>query len=88
MKTKSEFAMVLKNKGSSSAWLEPVKFTIKGITAEGDRVAVEVESYGKFGNGKIYQNHYHFLFEVREGKIQAVREYLDTQHLKETIFTE
>jgi hypothetical protein len=50
--------------------------TPKGITAEGDRVAVEAESYGETASGKIYNNLYHFLFEVRGGKIQAVREYL------------
>ena len=52
----------------------------KGLTAEGDRVAVEAESYAKMKNGKTYQNTYHFLFIVRDGKIQSVKEYLDTIH--------
>ena len=34
------------------------------LTAEGDRVAVEMRSYAKFNNGKIYRNTYHFLFTV------------------------
>ena len=59
--------------------------TPKGLTAEGDRVAVEAESYGEMATGKIYNNLYHFLLEVRDGKIHAVREYLDTMHAKEVL---
>jgi ketosteroid isomerase-like protein len=59
--------------------------TPKGLTAEGDRVAAEVESYGETTTGKIYNNLYHFLFEVRDGKIQSVRGYLDTMHAKEVL---
>jgi ketosteroid isomerase-like protein len=58
---------------------------VKGVTAEGDRVAVEVESFAKMKSGKTYQNRYHFLCEVRDGKIQAVREYLDTMHANEVL---
>ncbi len=82
-KTKKEFAELLK--GLGSAMPEGLRITPKGITAEGDRVALEAESYGKHANGKIYQNQYHFLVEVRDGKIQAVREYLDTMHANEVL---
>jgi hypothetical protein len=56
-----------------------------GATAEGERVAVEAESYARMSNGKIYQNKYHFLFTVRNGKIQAVKEYLDTMHANDVL---
>ena len=56
-----------------------------GITAEGDRVAVEAESEGKTTTGKTYNNQYHFLFEVHDGKIQAIREYPDTMHAQEVL---
>jgi uncharacterized protein len=59
------------------------KVTIKAMTAEGDRVAVEAESYGETSAGKIYQQTYHYLFIVRDGKISVQNEYLDTLHLKE-----
>jgi ketosteroid isomerase-like protein len=59
------------------------KVTIKGMTAEGDRVAVEAESFGKTSAGKLYQQTYHYLFIVRNGKIAVQHEYLDTLHLKE-----
>jgi ketosteroid isomerase-like protein len=54
--------------------------TLKGAVAEGDKLALEAESYGELTNGRIYNQHYHFLIEFRDGKICAVREYLDTQH--------
>jgi uncharacterized protein len=57
-----------------------LKMTIKGAIVEGDRVALEAESYGELKNGRIYNQHYSFVIEFREGKICAVREYLDTQH--------
>ena len=54
--------------------------TVKGLVAEGDKVAVEVVSHGELVNGRVYDQEYHFLMTVRDGKISAVREYLDTQH--------
>jgi ketosteroid isomerase-like protein len=57
-----------------------IRLTPRAFTAEGDRVAVETESYTELKNGRVYNNQYHFLFEVRDGKIQSVKEYLDTEH--------
>jgi hypothetical protein len=65
-----------------------IKLTPKAMTAEGERVAVETESYAKLNNGRIYNNDYHFLFIVRDGKIHAVKEYLDTIHTNEVFFGE
>ncbi|HEU4387081.1 MAG TPA: nuclear transport factor 2 family protein [Blastocatellia bacterium] len=59
-----------------------LKMTVKGMIAEGDKVAVEVESYGELENGRIYNQQYHMLITIRDGKISAVREYLDTQHVQ------
>ncbi len=57
-----------------------LKMTPTGMVAEGDRVAVEVVSEGDLTNGRLYRQEYHMLLEFRDGKISAVREYLDTQH--------
>ena len=57
-----------------------LEMRLRGMTAEGERVAAEVESYGENPDGSIYNNEYHFLFVVRDGKIAQVKEYLDTQH--------
>jgi hypothetical protein len=80
-RTKQEF-------GESFKALAPiipkgVKITPKGITAEGERVALEADAYGELVNGKVYHNQLHVLVEVRDGKIQAVREYFDTMHVND-----
>ncbi len=63
-----------------------LKLTVKGAVAEGDKVAVEVESLGELRNGRVYNQEYHLLMTIRDGKISAVREYLDTQHVFATWF--
>ncbi len=62
-----------------------LRFTIKAMTAEGERVAVEAESYGKHVNGKIYNNLYHFLMVIRNGKLSELKEYMDTMHANEVL---
>ncbi len=59
---------------------EGLRFTITAMTAEGERVAVEAESYGRHVSGKTYHNQYHFLLIIRDGKIRALKEYMDTMH--------
>jgi uncharacterized protein len=78
-KTKAEFAEMISKVGG------PLRITPTGVTAEGERVAVEAESYCKMKNGKIYQNKSHFLFLVRDGKIQRVKEYFDTAYANELL---
>jgi uncharacterized protein len=63
-----------------------LRMTVKGMTAEGDRVAIEAESRGELRNGRVYAQKYHLLMIVRDGRIAAVREYLDTQHVHDTWF--
>jgi ketosteroid isomerase-like protein len=63
-----------------------MKMTVKSSIAEGDKVALEVVSLGELKNGRLYNNEYHFLVTIRDGKISAVREYLDTQHVAATWF--
>lgn len=57
-----------------------LKMTVVGMIAEGDSVAVEVESSGDLKSGREYRQQYHFLITLRDGKIATVREYLDTHH--------
>ncbi|MDZ4727519.1 MAG: nuclear transport factor 2 family protein [Leptospira sp.] len=57
------------------------KFTLGEMTSEENRVSVIAESHAKRkSNGKSYNNHYHFLFTLQEGKIKNVKEYFDTVH--------
>lgn len=48
--------------------------------AQDNKVAVEAESYAELTNGRVYQYRYHFLFEIEDGKISSVKEYMDTKH--------
>lgn len=57
-----------------------LRMSVTSAIAEGDKVAVEALSEGELKNGRRYRQEYHFLLEFRDGKISAVREYLDTQH--------
>lgn len=54
---------------------------ICGMIAEDDKVAVELESNGLARDGRVYNNHYHNVFVIRDGMIVEVREYFDTQHV-------
>lgn len=82
-KTKAQFAELMGQLGSKIDG--PLRITPSACTAEGERVAVEADSYAKMKNGKVYQNKYHFLFVVRDGKIQQVKEYLDTMHANDVL---
>ena len=61
-----------------------IAITPTAMTAEGDRVAVEAESVAETLNGRAYNNAYHFLFTMRDGKIAGVKEYMDTEHARQT----
>jgi uncharacterized protein len=70
--------------GMSGRFKDGMRLTFKGAIAEGDQVAIELQSFGELTNGRVYNNDYHFLVTVRDGKISGIREYLDTQHVVAT----
>ena len=62
-----------------------LEFTIVAMTCEGERIAIEAESDGVAASGRPYHNQYHFLMEVRDGKIRRFKEYMDTMHAHEVM---
>jgi len=62
-----------------------LRFVIRHLTAEEDRVAIEAESFGQHVSGKPYHNYYHFLMFLRDGKIVRFKEYLDTEHATDVL---
>jgi ketosteroid isomerase-like protein len=60
-----------------------LSMTVTGITADGDRVAVEAESHARLKTGTVYHNQYHFLLLFEDGKVKRVKEYNDTAHAAE-----
>ncbi|CAB4856777.1 unannotated protein [freshwater metagenome] len=64
-----------------------ITLTPHHFTCQGNRVAVETESYCELNNGRIYNNSYHFVFVIEDGKVAAVKEYLDTEHTTAVFLT-
>jgi ketosteroid isomerase-like protein len=62
--------------------LRPV---FKSVTAEGDRVAVELEGNAVLCNGMAYHNQYVMMFTIQGGKIKQLDEYLCTKHADEAL---
>ena len=82
---KAQFARLLS--GVLETCTGPIRITPREFTAEGDRVALEAESYTETKSGRIYNNLYHFVFKVRDGRIAGVKEYLDTMHANAVLCT-
>jgi len=64
--------------------ISDVKVRVTGVTADEHRLAVEADSDMDIG-GNSYKNVYHWLFEVRDGKISKARFYLDTLFAKKAM---
>lgn len=60
----------------------PIKIFITNAIAEGNQVAIEAYGEARHKDGRPYNNKYFMLIEMRDGKIAAVREYMDTQLVK------
>lgn len=54
-----------------------------GLIGEANKVAAEAVSDGETLDGKRYENKYHFLFEFKQAKFIAVREYMDPMHVRD-----
>ncbi len=80
-KNKEEFGEMLRGL-SQLTRTGAIALTPLAWTVEGDRAAVETESYAELHNGRVYNNLYHFVFTVRDGKISGIKEYLDTEHTR------
>jgi uncharacterized protein len=56
-----------------------VSIEFRGIYADGDTVIVEERMQATLAHGGHYDNDYCFIFELENGLIKRVREYMDTQ---------
>ena len=79
------------HKGIIDEFLRPVRGLFEGkdpqnvihsLFSKGDMVAAETHGTGKLKNGKIYDNRYAWLIEVKDGRIFAIREYMDTAFIQ------
>ena len=65
-----------------------VTVTFHGFYRDGERVVVEETMTATLSNGNHYANDYCFVFELRDGLIHRVREYMDTARGHRMIFSE
>ena len=56
-----------------------IDFEILEMTAEDNRVSCEAQGHSTLVNGAAYDNQYHNLFYLREGRIYRIKEYIDTK---------
>ena len=71
--------------GIYEAFPEGIAFTITGMVAEGDKVAVEAQSKGPHVSGQTYSNHYHFLFQFDGDLLVSLKEYMDTERVTDIL---
>ena len=78
------------HKGVIDEFLAPVrglfapgdpKTTVKSIVSKGPLVMVESVGLGKLADGRTYDNRYAWAIEVRDGKVFAIREYMDSHYV-------
>lgn len=72
--------------GITGVFPEGLQTEITRAHATDDAVILELTNRGKVSNGKSYENEYCFVFELENGKIRRIREYVDTLKAKETLF--
>ena len=72
-------------KGAAALYTKgALRITPLAMIAEGNLVAAEAESYADLVDGRVYNNLYHFVFDIRNGRIGRVKEYMDTYHANAT----
>ena len=79
------------HKGIIDEFLAPVRGLFKGkdphntihtLISQGNIVACETHGVGDMTNGKRYDNRYCWIVEIRDDKIFAIREYMDTAYIQ------
>ena len=67
-------------------FVRDVTVAFHGLQADGERATVEATMRAMLANGNHYINDYCFVFELRDGLIHRVREYVDTARGNRMIF--
>lgn len=64
---------------------EGLAFRAHKLVADGDWVAVDMESRGQHVSGKLYNNRYTFWIQVQDGQFVRLEEHLDTHHATDVL---
>lgn len=60
---------------------------LTSIVSTGPTVAIEWHAVGRSASGNPYDNEYALFFHLADGKITAIREYCDTLHVKDALYS-
>jgi ketosteroid isomerase-like protein len=63
-----------------------IDLEVTGMIADGDRVALQWTTRARTRDGRPYENECIGVFTVRDGRIKAVREYMDTLYAAEVVY--
>jgi hypothetical protein len=75
-------AFIQSMRGMGEIFAQGLTLSPTSMTAEDDRVAVELSGQAVLKDGRAYENLYHILITFRDGQIIAAREYHDTLYAK------
>ena len=64
----------------------PFGIEVEAMVAEGDWVALQMVMTARTAKGRDYRNFYHWAFRMRDGRICAVKEYVDTKYAHDLLF--
>ena len=64
----------------------PFEIEIEAIVADAEWVALQMVMRARTAKGAAYRNHYHWAFRIRDGRICAVKEYVDTLYAQKMLF--
>lgn len=57
------------------------KVHIDSIVSSGDKVMLETRGIGTLSDGREYNNLYAWAFELKDGKVWKIREYMDSAYI-------
>jgi ketosteroid isomerase-like protein len=64
----------------------PFGIEVEAMVADDAWVAVQMVMTARTARGEDYRNFYHWAFRIREGRICAVKEYVDTLYAQRMLF--
>ncbi|WP_405774249.1 nuclear transport factor 2 family protein [Streptomyces sp. NBC_00859] len=66
--------------------MESLEFEFEGVLGEGERILAEWNTRGLSRSGRPYDQHCLAVFTIRDGRIAAVREHIDTLRAHTALF--
>ncbi len=73
------------DKGLFTTGMEEYNLETRLVVTSGNHVVIEMTHYSVGLNGNKYETDHCLVFDVKDGLIQAVREYIDSLYLKESM---